>query len=132
LGTDKLYLFDDICINLGTQCVLRAGAPVDLTSTEYGVLARLVQSAGQVVTDTQLLTQVFGFGQAARKEVLRLCMAQLRSKLEVDPAEPQMLQAVPGIGYSLAAPRDLSLSTHTLSKCIPDDASVFIKNDFTD
>jgi two-component system KDP operon response regulator KdpE len=112
--------------------VLRAGAPIDLTSTEYGVLARLVQSAGQVVTDTQLLTQVFGFGQAARKEVLRLCMAQLRSKLEADPAEPQMLQAVPGVGYCLAAPRDMSLSTHTLSKCIPDDASVFIKNDFTD
>jgi two-component system KDP operon response regulator KdpE len=132
LGTEKLYLFDEICINLGTQCVLRAGAPVDLTATEYGVLARLVQSAGHVVTDSQLLTQVFGFGQAARKDLLRLCMAQLRSKLEVDPAEPQLLQAVPGIGYSLAAPRDMSFPAHTLPRCIPDIAQVIIKDDFTD
>jgi hypothetical protein len=59
-------------------------------------------------------------------------MAQLRSKLEVDPAEPQMLQAVPGIGYSLAAPRDLSFPAPSLPKCIPDIAQVIIKNDFTD
>jgi two-component system KDP operon response regulator KdpE len=132
LATKQLYRFGDICINLRTHCVLRAGTTVDLTPSEYSVLTRLVASAGQVVTDTQLLTQVFGAEQVARNELLRLCMAQLRSKLEVDPAEPHMLQAVPGIGYSLVAPSDTSLSSHMRPLCTSDDAQVIIKNDFTE
>jgi two-component system KDP operon response regulator KdpE len=97
------YAFAEIRIDLQTANVLRAGVPVMLTSTEHRLLARLVQSAGRVVTDSQLLTEAMGTGHAGRRDLLRLCMAQLRAKLEANPWEPEWLLTIPGVGYQLAA-----------------------------
>jgi two-component system KDP operon response regulator KdpE len=75
---------------------------VHLTPTEFNLLARLVRQAGQVVTHRQLLADVWGPEFIDHTHYLRLYMAQLRAKLEADPAEPKRLVTEPGIGYRLA------------------------------
>jgi len=81
-----------------------AGQAVHLTPTEFKLLARLVRNAGQVVTHRQLLTDVWGPEFTEHTHYLRLYMAQLRAKLEADPAEPQRLLTEPGVGYRLVEP----------------------------
>ena len=78
-----------------------AGADVHLTPTEYTLLARLVRSAGQVVTHRQLLADVWGPEFVDHTHYLRLYMGQLRAKLEAEPAEPRLLLTDPGVGYRL-------------------------------
>jgi len=96
----------DIDIDLATPRVTRGGQVVHLTPTEFRLLARLVRQAGQVVTHRQLLADVWGAEFTEHTHYLRLYMAQLRAKLEAEPAEPQRLLTEPGIGYRLAEPAD--------------------------
>jgi two-component system KDP operon response regulator KdpE len=78
--------------------------PIHLTPTEFKLLARLAQSAGQVVTHRQLLADVWGPEYTEHTHYLRLYMGQLRAKLEDDPADPERLLTEPGVGYRLAEP----------------------------
>lgn len=89
-------------IDLEMRQVQRDGQDVHLTPTEYRLLARLVRQAGQVVTHRQLLVDVWGPEYTHHTHYLRLYMAQLRAKLEADPADPQLLITEPGVGYRLA------------------------------
>jgi two-component system KDP operon response regulator KdpE len=98
------YACGVIAVDLTTHRVLCDGVIVHLTPTEYKLLARLVRSAGQVVTHRQLLTDVWGSEFTDQTHYLRLYMAQLRSKLEAKPAEPVCLLTEPGVGYRLAEP----------------------------
>ncbi len=95
-----------LVVELETRRVLRGGAEVHLTPTEYRLLARLVRQAGQVVTHRQLLVDVWGAEYTEHTHYLRLYMAQLRAKLEADPADPRLLLTEPGVGYRLAEPED--------------------------
>jgi two-component system KDP operon response regulator KdpE len=88
-------------VDLAAHDVSLDGTPVHLTPTEFKLLARLVRSAGQVVTHRQLLTDVWGAEFVDHTHYLRLYMAQLRAKLEADPTEPQLLLTDPGVGYRL-------------------------------
>ena len=94
----------DLVVELQTRRVLRGGAEVHLTPTEYRLLARLVRQAGQVVTHRQLLVDVWGPEYTEHTHYLRLYMAQLRAKLEAEPADPALLLTEPGVGYRLAEP----------------------------
>ena len=78
------------------------GEALHLTPTEFRLLARLVRSAGQVVTHRQLLADVWGPEAVEQTQYLRLYMGQLRAKLEPDPADPRRLLTEPGVGYRLA------------------------------
>ncbi len=77
--------------------------PLHLTPTEFKLLARLVRSAGRVVTHRQLLADVWGPEFTEHTHYLRLYMGQLRAKIERDPAEPRHLLTETGVGYRLAA-----------------------------
>jgi len=88
-------------VDLGTHEVTLAGQPVHLTPTEFNLLARLVRSAGQVVTHRQLLLDVWGAEFTEHTHYLRLYMGQLRAKLEENPADPQLLMNEPGVGYRI-------------------------------
>jgi two-component system KDP operon response regulator KdpE len=88
-------------VDLSTQRVLRDGQVVHLTPTEFKLLARLVRSAGQVVTHRQLLADVWGAEFIDHTHYLRLYMGQLRAKLEPEPAEPRLLLTEPAVGYRL-------------------------------
>jgi len=100
------YSQGHLVVDLPAHRVLLAGQPVHLTPTEFKLLARLVRSAGQVVTHRQLLADVWGPEYTEHTQYLRLYMAQLRAKLEVDAAEPQRLLTEPGVGYRLAEAED--------------------------
>lgn len=95
------YEREGVHIDLTQRSVRVGGAVVRFTPTEYKLLARLVRSAGQVVTHRQLLADVWGAEFVDHTHYLRLYMAQLRAKLEVDPAEPRLLLTETGIGYRL-------------------------------
>ncbi|MDO8773642.1 MAG: response regulator [Burkholderiaceae bacterium] len=93
---------EDLRIDLGARVVARDGEALHLTPTEFKLLARLVRSAGRVVTHRQLLTDVWGPEFTEHTHYLRLYMAQLRAKIERDPAEPRHLLTETGVGYRLA------------------------------
>ena len=90
-------------IDLAARLVTLRGEPVHLTPTEFNLLARLVRSAGRVVTHRQLLADVWGAEFTEHTHYLRLYMGQLRAKIEQDPAEPRHLLTETGVGYRLAA-----------------------------
>ena len=94
---------DDLHIDLSLRTVQCRGEGLHFTPTEFKLLARLVRSAGKVVTHRQLLTDVWGPEYTAHTHYLRLYMVQLRAKIELDPAEPRHLLTETGVGYRLAA-----------------------------
>ena len=95
------YEQDGLRVDIAAHRVSLHGADVHLTPTEFKLLARLVRNAGQVVTHRQLLADVWGADFTEHTHYLRLYMAQLRAKLEAQPAEPQRLLTEPGVGYRL-------------------------------
>ena len=96
------YEADGLTVDLAAHRVDLRGEAVHLTPTEFKLLARLVRSAGQVVTHRQLLADVWGEEFTEHTHYLRLYMGQLRAKLEPDPADPRRLLTEPGVGYRLA------------------------------
>ena len=78
------------------------GTPVHLTPVEFRLLAALVRRAGKVITQRQLLREVWGPTHEEDGHYLRIYMRQLRAKLEADPAQPRFLLTEPGVGYRLA------------------------------
>lgn len=89
----------DLTIDSGTRMVTRAGAPVELTATEFDVLWCLVEAQGRVLSREEILTQVWGAGHHGTLRTIDNFLLQLRSKLEQDSAEPQHLLTVRGVGY---------------------------------
>ena len=82
------------------------GEAVHLTPKEFAVLAQLIASAGRVVTQTQLLRQVWGPTHQEDTHYLRIVVSKLRQKLGDDPQSPTLLQTEPGIGYRLSLEPD--------------------------
>jgi two-component system KDP operon response regulator KdpE len=92
----------EVRVDLGARRVTLAGNEVHLTPTEYRLLATLVKHAGKVLTQRFLLKEVWGPGYVERPHYLRIYMANLRQKLESDPARPTLLLTETGVGYRLA------------------------------
>ena len=80
---------------------LDAGAEVHLTPTEYRLLSVLVANAGRVLTQRQLLREVWGPSHTDQSHYLRIYMGHLRQKLEADPAQPKHLLTETAVGYRL-------------------------------
>jgi two-component system, OmpR family, KDP operon response regulator KdpE len=93
------FNFGDVQVDLAAHTVDRAGETVRLTPIEYRLLTALITNAGRVVTQRQLLTQVWGPGYVERSHYLRIHMGHLRHKLERDPAQPEHLLTELGVGY---------------------------------
>ncbi|HEY6947810.1 MAG TPA: winged helix-turn-helix domain-containing protein [Gemmatimonadales bacterium] len=91
----------ELTVDLARRRVFTAGAEVHLTPTEYQLLTLLVRHAGKVVTQRQALREVWGPHYATQTHYLRVYTAQLRHKLERDPARPRLLLTEPGVGYRL-------------------------------
>jgi two-component system KDP operon response regulator KdpE len=88
-------------IDFGRREVTRDGERVHLTPIEYRLLALLAQNAGRVLTHRQMLEKIWGPGHVEQPHYLRIYMAQLRRKIEADPARPKLLVTEPGVGYRL-------------------------------
>jgi len=91
----------ELSFDLAARRVLARGVEVHLTPIEYRLVAVLVRNAGKVVTQRQLLKEVWGPGAVGQTHYLRVYMAQLRHKLEAEPARPRYLVTEPGVGYRL-------------------------------
>ena len=85
-------------MDLEKRVVKVDGADVHLTPNEYKLLQVLVQHAGKVLTQRQLLIEVWGPNHTEQAQYLRVYVAQLRRKLETDPARPKHLQSSRGSG----------------------------------
>jgi len=96
------FQFGDLEINFPARRVMVQGDEIRLTPREYQLLRILAGHAGQVVTHRQIITAVWGTESNADAQFVRVLMAQLRQKLEADPASPTLLLTEPGIGYQLA------------------------------
>ncbi|HVC12121.1 MAG TPA: response regulator [Burkholderiales bacterium] len=94
-----LFEAGDIKVDFAARCVTRSGAEVHLTPTEYRLLAELVKHAGKVLTQRHLLREVWGAAYLERPHYLRVHMANLRQKLEHNPAQPRHLRTEIGVGY---------------------------------
>ena len=79
------------------------GKDVHCTPIEYRLLTTLVRHAGKVLSQRQLLKEVWGPAHIEQAHYLRVYMAQLRRKLEANPARPRYLLTEPGVGYRLAS-----------------------------
>ena len=88
-------------VDLPHRQVLRDGEPVRLTPTEWNLLEILARSAGSVVGRRELLHELRGQHLDRESHYLRVYVAQLRRKLEADPAHPRHLVTEPGVGYRL-------------------------------
>lgn len=90
-----------IQVDLARRSVTRNGEIVKLTPTEYALLRLLIQHAGRVLTHRQILKEVWGTEYVNETHYLRVYFAQLRQKLEDDPALPKIIHTEPGVGYRL-------------------------------
>ncbi len=102
-GEEAAFKVGDLHIDLLRRHVSVRGAEVTLTPIEYKLLTTLVRHAGKVVTHQQLLREVWGPRHDDHPHYVRVYMAHLRHKLEVEPAQPRYLLTEPGVGYRLAA-----------------------------
>lgn len=97
-----IFTSGDLQVDLTRRLVTVHGEPVKLTPTEYALLRLMIQHAGRVLTHRQILKEVWGPAYIEETHYLRVYFAQLRQKLEANPALPQLLLTEPGVGYRLA------------------------------
>jgi len=100
-AVDQVYSSRDLTIDLGKRRVTLKDAEVTLTPTEYDLLAVLAKKAGQVVTQADLLREVWGKSSEDHGHYLRIYIQRLRQKLADDPLHPQYVFTEPGVGYRL-------------------------------
>ncbi len=98
---EPVFVADDLKVDLAARQVFLNDKEIHLTPIEYRLLSVLIKNVGKVVTHTQLLKEVWGPVYTDQQQYLRVYMAQLRRKLETDPARPKFLINEPGIGYRL-------------------------------
>ena len=97
--TEAIVEAGELTIDLARRRVLRRGEEVRLSPTEWALIEVLVRNRGKLVSRTQLLTEVWGPSYTSETGYLRIYTAQLRRKLEKDPAHPRHIITQPGMGY---------------------------------
>ena len=98
---DVVHVGNEVRVDLANRIVVVRGKEVHFAPVEYKLLVALVKRAGRVITYRELLEQVWGSDQAQPVQTLRVYVAQLRQKLERQPARPKYLLTETGVGYRL-------------------------------
>lgn len=96
---EPVVRFADISVDIPARRIMRGSEEIHLTPIEFRLLAALLNNPGKVLTQRQLLNQVWGPNAVEHSHYLRIYMGHLRQKLEADPARPQHLLTETGIGY---------------------------------
>ncbi len=100
-GVEARFASGDLVIDFERRAVIVRGEPVHLNPTEYAVLQYLAQHVGKVVTHHVLLRAVWGPDYEDEVHYLRVCIAQLRKRIERDRSQPELILTEPGVGYRL-------------------------------
>lgn len=96
-----LYEHEGLKVDLVARRVWIKKKEIHLTPTQYDLLAVMVRNAGRVVSQKQLMDQVWGEHREISPEAVRLAVHELRHKIEPDPVRPRSLKTEPGVGYRL-------------------------------
>ncbi len=99
-ASEPIFTVGGLIVDLGSRLVKVDGNEIQLTPTEYDILKALVTYAGKVLTNRQLLRQVWGEGYDDL-HILRVNVSNLRHKIEPDPSRPTYIHTEPGVGYRL-------------------------------
>jgi two-component system, OmpR family, KDP operon response regulator KdpE len=91
--------FGSLTIDLLNHIVRKKNEIVKLTATEYSLLTLLAKNEGRVLTHQYILKEIWGMGYVEQTQYLRVFIAQLRKKVEDNPARPKLLNTESGIGY---------------------------------
>jgi two-component system KDP operon response regulator KdpE len=100
-GTLPVYQVGDLMVNLDRHQVMLAGNEIDLTPTEFDILSILIQNAGKVVTQRQIIQKVWGAAYESESRLLRVNISNLRRKIEPSPNQPGYILTELGVGYRL-------------------------------
>lgn len=96
---DPNLSFGSLSVDLVNHIARKNEDILKLTSTEFSLLALLAKNSGRVLTHQSILKEIWGFGYVGQTQILRVFVAQLRKKIEDDPAKPKLLITESGIGY---------------------------------
>jgi two-component system KDP operon response regulator KdpE len=99
VGTRPIYTCGDLVVNLDRHEVRRGRTEIQLTPTEFELLSILIQNAGKVVTQRQLIHKVWGAGYEDESRLLRVNISNLRRKIEPNQNQPYFIQTELGVGY---------------------------------
>jgi two-component system KDP operon response regulator KdpE len=102
-GSPPVVVVKDLRIDLASRQVTRGDEVVRLSPKEYAILAMLARHAGKVVTQPQILREVWGKIHEEDTQYLRVYVGQIRDKLGDDALAPRYLETLPGVGYRLQA-----------------------------
>ncbi len=92
----------DVEVDLDRRLVRKRGQQLSLSRTEWRLLQHLAEHPDRIIPSGEILTQVWGPDYAHDLQYLRLWISRLRAKLEEEPAQPSIIQTVPGVGYRLS------------------------------
>jgi two-component system KDP operon response regulator KdpE len=99
-GADNPILeFGSLTVDLANHTAKKNNEIIKLTSTEFSLLALLAKNEGRVLTHQYILKEIWGMGYTEQTQYLRVFIAQLRKKVEEEPAKPKLLNTESGIGY---------------------------------
>jgi len=98
---ESQFSMGELSVDVVRRQVQLGGVEVHLTPIEYRLLTTLIKHAGRVLTQRQLLREVWGPNASDQTQYLRVYMGQLRHKLEREPSRPRYLLTEPGVGYRL-------------------------------
>jgi two-component system KDP operon response regulator KdpE len=98
-GPGVIVRIGDVVVDLANRSVMRGGSEVRLSPTEYGLLAALARHAGQVIDHRTLLHDVWGPSYGDERNYLRTFVQRLRTKLEADPKNPEIIVTAGSRGY---------------------------------
>lgn len=96
---EPVFSFGNLMVDIMNRTVTKSNEVLKLTSTEYSILVLLVRNEGRVLTHQYILNKIWGHGYAEQTQYLRTYVAQLRKKIEEDPARPKYIITESGIGY---------------------------------
>ncbi|MCK9422011.1 MAG: response regulator [Bacteroidales bacterium] len=99
ISDNPILEFGSLTVDLTNHTARKNNEIIKLTSTEFSLLALLAKNEGRVLTHQYILKEVWGMGYIEQTQYLRVFIAQLRKKLEDDPAKPRLFNTESGIGY---------------------------------
>lgn len=100
-GSQPFYKVGDLILDLDRRQVTVAGKEIELTPTEFEILSLLIQNAGKVVTQRQIIHKVWGTAYENESRLLRVNISNLRRKIEPDSNQPCYILTELGVGYRL-------------------------------
>ena len=107
LRRDEQIKVGNMAIDLENHTILINGEPVELTQNEYKIVALLSQNIGHIMPYDKLLTRLWGPNSTGNNQILRVNMANIRRKIEKDPAHPRYIITENGVGYRMPSPEQL-------------------------